>query len=93
MACLNDINSSSQNIKQLSKYCSILLNISCNFQNMVQLLEIYHAIRKHVYLLGTCIMYKVLGVGPGCTLLVGKVSGKWEKLLSRGNLRESFGGH
>ena len=38
-----------------------------------------------------------MGVVPGCTLLVGKVSGKGEHLLGRGNLRgrerESFGGH
>ena len=30
---------------------------------------------------------------PGCTPLVGKVSGKGENLLGRGNLIESFGGH
>ena len=31
IACQNDINSTSQNIMQLSKYCSTWLNISCNF--------------------------------------------------------------
>ena len=34
-----------------------------------------------------------MDVVPGCTLLVGKVSGKGENLLVRGNLIESFGGH
>ena len=33
-----------------------------------------------------------MGVVPGCTLIVGKASGKWENLLGRGNLIESFGG-
>ena len=34
-----------------------------------------------------------MGVVPGCTLLVGKVSGKGENLLDRGSLIESFGEH
>ena len=45
-ACQIDINSTSQDIMQLSKYCSTWLNKSCNFQSMVQLLEIYHAIQE-----------------------------------------------
>ena len=35
-----------------------------------------------------------MGVVPGCTLLVGKVSVKGENLPDRGSLKiESFGGH
>ena len=34
-----------------------------------------------------------MGVVPGCTLLVGKVSGKGENPPDRGSLIESFGGH
>ena len=34
-----------------------------------------------------------MGVVPGCTLLVGKISGKRGNLLDRGSLMESFGGH
>ena len=34
-----------------------------------------------------------MGVVPGCTLLVGMVSGKGENLWDRGSLIESFGGH
>ena len=34
-----------------------------------------------------------MGVVPGCTLLVGKVSDKGENLPDRGSLTESFGGH
>ena len=43
-------------------------------------------LRKDVYFLGA-----VMGNVPGCTLFV--VSGKGEKLLGRGNLKKSFGGH
>ena len=91
MACQNDINSTSQNIMQLSKYRSTLLDILCNFQNIVQLLEIYDAIWRHVYLFGTCTMHfrEVMVVVPGCSLLVGKVSVKWGNLLGKGNLRWS----
>ena len=49
---------------QLSKYRSTLLNISCNFQNMVQRLEIYHATQEGCTYFGK--MYnelrKVMGV-------------------------------
>ena len=34
-----------------------------------------------------------MGVVPGCTLLVGNVSGKGENLPDRGSLMESFVGH
>ena len=62
---------------QLPKYRSILLNMPFNFQNMVQLFEIYHATREHVYLLGTGIMNfrKVVGVVPGFTLF--SREGQW----------------
>ena len=80
---------------QLSKYRSTLLKISCNFQNMVQLLEIYHTAQEGCIFFGN--MYNdlraVTGVVPGCTLLVGKVRGKGENLPDRGSLIESFGGH
>ena len=57
MACQNDINSTSQDIMQLSKYCCTWLDISCNYQNIVQLLEIYHATQEGcIFLGGTCIM-------------------------------------
>ena len=41
---------------QISKYRSTWLNISCNFQNMVHLLEMYHATQEGCIFLGTCIM-------------------------------------
>ena len=46
MACQNAINSTSQNIMPLSKYRSTWLNISYNFQNLVQLLEMYHVTQE-----------------------------------------------
>ena len=64
---------------QLSKYRSTLLNISWNFQNLVQLLEIYYATQEGVHFWGTCIyndLIEGMGVVPGCTPLVGRVSGK-----------------
>ena len=53
----------SQNIMQLSKYCSTLLNISCNSQNMVQLLEIYHTAQEGCIFLGN--MYNDLRAAMG----------------------------
>ena len=64
---------------QLSKCRSTLLNISCNFQKLVQLLEIYYATQEGIHLLGTCIyseLIESMGVVPGCTLLVRNFSGK-----------------
>ena len=53
---------------ELSKYRSTWLNVSCNFQNMVQLLEIYHATQERCIFFGN--MYndpkKVMGIVPGC---------------------------
>ena len=64
MACQNDINSTSQNIMQLSKYCSTWLGILCNFQNMVQLLEICHTTQEGCIFLGNVYndLRKVMGV-------------------------------
>ena len=56
MACRKDIISTSQNIMQLSNDRSNWLNILCNFQNMVQLLSVYHANQEGCIFLGTCIM-------------------------------------
>ena len=68
---------------QLSKYRSPLLNISRNFQNMVQLLEIYHTAQEGCIFFGN--MYNdlraVMGVVPGHALVVGKVAGKGETYL------------
>ena len=60
---------------QFSKYSSTWLNILCDFQNVVQLLEIYHATQEG------CIVFvnmyddirKVISVVPVHALLVGKV--------------------
>ena len=69
-----------------------LHKISCNFQNMLQLFEIYHTTQEGCIFFGN--MYNglrsVIGVVPGCTLLVGKVCGKGENILGRGNLTESL---
>ena len=68
---------------QLSKYRSTLLNISCNFQNMVQLLEIYHSTLEGCIFFGN--MYNdlraVIGVAPGHALEVGKVAVNGETYL------------
>ena len=62
---------------------------------MVQLLEIHHTALEGCLFFGN--MYNdlraVMGVVPGCPLLVGKVSGKGENLPDRGSLIESCGGH
>ena len=54
---------------------------------MAQLLEIYHTAQEGCIFFGN--MYNdlraVMGVVPGCTLLVGKVSGKGENLPDRGS--------
>ena len=54
---------------------------------MAQLLEIYHTALEGCIFFGN--MYNdlraVMGVVPGCTLLVGKVSGKGENLPDRGS--------
>ena len=69
MVCQNDIYST--------------LKISCNFQNMVQLLEIYHTAQEGCIIFGN--MYNdlraVMGVVPGHALVVGKVAGKGETYL------------
>ena len=80
MTCQNEINSTSQNIMQLSKYHSTWFKISGNFQSMVQLLEIYHATQDQCIFMGTCIidLRKGMGVVPERALLVGKVAGKGE---------------
>ena len=53
-------------------------------QNMVQLLEIYHATQEGCIFFGN--MYndlrKIMGVGPGCTLLREKVANIHEYILS-----------
>ena len=68
---------------QLSKYHATLLNISCNFQNMVKLLKIYHTTLEGCIFFGN--MYNdlraVMGVVPGHALVVGKVAGKGETYL------------
>ena len=68
MACQNDVNSTSQNIMQLSKYHSTWLNVSCgscHFINMVQLLEIYYATQKECLFFGNMYNHlrKVMDVG------------------------------
>ena len=73
---------------QLSKYRSTLLNISCNFQNMVQLLERYHTTLEGCIFFGN--MYNdlraVMGVLPGHALVVGKVAGKGKLTYSTLNI-------
>ena len=69
MVCQNDVYST--------------LKLSCNFQNMVQLLEIYHTAQEGCIFLGN--MYNdrraVMSVMPGHALVVGKVAGKGESYL------------
>ena len=62
---------------QLSKYRSTWLDISCNFQNKVQPLEICNATQDWCTTFGN--MYydlrKVMGTLQGRAFLVGKVTG------------------
>ena len=77
----NDINSTSQNSMQFSKYGATFRNISHNSGMIYIFGNMYNGFRS------------VIGVVPGCTLLVGKVCGKGENILGRGYLTESFGRH
>ena len=70
MACRNAINSTLQNIMPLSKYRSTWLNILYNFQNLVQLLEMYHLTQEGCIIFGNMyndlrwVMGVVLGRAP-----------------------------
>ena len=54
-----------------------LHEISFNFQNIVQLLEIYYATQDGYIFLGNMYndLWKVMGVVPGHALIAGKVAG------------------
>ena len=67
----------------MPNYINSTLKISCNFPNIVQLLEIYYTTQEGCIFFGN--MYNdlraVMGVAPGHALVVGKVAGKGETYL------------